>query len=73
MGKLFAAVGQNLGTLGAEGAAQTRQTGTVLGAKGLAVHVCDNLIHPQAKLCHRLLRPGASEVVVGEAANVVNR
>ena len=72
MGKPVAAVGQNLGTPGVEGAAQTRQTGTVLGAKGLAVHVCDNLVHPQAKLCHRLVRPGASEVVVEEAANVAN-
>ena len=72
MGEPVAAVGKNVGIPGADGAAHARQTGTVLGGKGLAVHVCDNLVHPQAKLCHRLVRPGASEVVVEEAANVAD-
>ena len=68
----MSADGQDLGAPGPEGAAEARQAGTVLGAKGLAVHVCDNLAHPHAKLRHCLVRPGASEVVVEEAANVAD-
>ena len=64
--------GQDLGAPGPEGAAEARQTGTVLGAKVLAVHVRGHLVHPQAELRHCLVRPGASEVVVEEAADVAD-